>query len=364
LSQSLNCPHVGACGGCAWGTKDFAIQSQEKLTPLRAVFSDARMVPAPMIGVRDRADLVWESTEGGMRLGLFALDRREIVDLETCSMMSSALEAWFREFRLRAPPIRRGSVRLRVSPGGERGVWLDFANEDVKNLFAEREYLRWLSARAFVEIGQRRKALIWRDDQPKLTDPVLKPWFETYDADMKPIPLYGPVGGFSQAGFDVNRLLVEAVSATAKMSGVQDWVELFCGNGNFALALAARSMNVEAVELDELAVRGLELSLRALPPLNLQVRRGDVYLKRGELPSVAGRGLLLDPPRAGLRELLAHMESGWLPRALLYVSCFSDVFVQDAERLKALGFRARHLVGVDQFPFTPHGEWVTLFERT
>src|SRR5207248_3100271 len=145
---------------------------------------------------------------GEMRLGLYGMGSREVVDLQECPMMTEPLENWFKEFHKRAPPIKKGSVRLRVSPQGERGVWLDFANQDVKKLFDEKTYLQWLSENAFVEIGQRRKALVWRDGQPKLVDPVLKPWFETYDANLQAIPLYGPVGGFSQTGFAANRELV------------------------------------------------------------------------------------------------------------------------------------------------------------
>ena len=149
---------------------------------------------------------------------------------------------------------------------------------------------------------------------------------------------------------------VSAVTDLAAASGVRDWLELFCGNGNFALALAARDFAVEAVELDELAVRGLELSGGGV-----RVSRHDVYLKSTSLPAIADRGLLVDPPRAGLRELFKQIEQGWRPRALLYVSCFTDVLLQDATQLEAMDYKLNKIIVVDQFPFTAHGEWVTLF---
>ncbi len=295
---------------------------------------------------------MWENS----RLGLYALQAREVVDFSTCPMMSPALEQWFIEFRQRDPGVLKGSVRLRVSPRGERGVWLDFSNQAVKMLFEEREYLQWLSARAFVEIGQRRKTLSWVDGKPRLVDPTLKPWFETYDENFRAIPLYGPVAGFSQAGFAANRVLVEAVAQMVAASGVRDWLELFSGNGNFALALSARGYEVEAFELEPLATQGLALSAVGR---SLKVQCRDVYLK--SLPSFAGRGLLVDPPRAGLREVLEQVRKS-LPTALVYVSCFTEVFLQEATRLEALGFALKQLVGVDQFPYTPHMEWIALFE--
>lgn len=357
--MSLNCEYIGLCGGCAWADQAVSDQHARKIEVVREVFPDARFVHAPVVGVRDRVDLVWDNG----KLGLYSLNEpRTIVDLKRCPMMTAALEEFFKKFRSKAPPIKKGSVRLRVSPQGERGAWLDFANNDVKTLFEEKEYLKWLSDLAFVEIGQRRKALTWVDGQPKLKDPQLKPWFETYDAEMRAIPLYGPVGGFSQAGFKSNRALVAEVARVVKQSNVNSWVELFCGNGNFTLALAARGLDVEAVEMDPLAVEGLQRSLTE-NSATIRLTCGDVYLKSKQLPSLDDRGLLVDPPRAGMREVLRMIEEGARPSAIVYVSCFAEVFAREAAQLKSLGYTAKSLTGVDQFPHSPHTEWVGLFTR-
>ena len=361
LTQPYDCIYFGRCGGCSWGLKALHEQHEDKLNGVRGLFKDVQLVHSPAARVRDRADLIWSERDGQMHLGLYD-SNRQVVDLEQCMMMSEALENFLKVFRLKAPPIRLGSVRLRVSPAGERGVWLDFANQDVKTLFEEQEYLKWLSAIAFVEIGQRRKALVWKDGAPKLTDPVLKPWFESYDDKGEAIPLYGPVGGFSQTGFVANRALIESVGRAVAGTNTKSWLELFCGNGNFTLALASRGYQVTAIEMDELALKGLELSLLPEWREAVSVLRSDVYLKTRSLPRLSGGGLLVDPPRAGLRELLAEFESGQpLPEVLIYVSCFTDVFVKDAARLKALGFELTSLEGVDQFPHSPHAEWVGVF---
>jgi 23S rRNA (uracil1939-C5)-methyltransferase len=365
-NEPLQCKLAGKCGGCPSALRDFAPEA--KSANVRKAFPSAEIRFAPSGRVRDRVDLIWENSQRKMRLGLYQMapapgEVPHIIDLEECPMMTEPLERWLKVFRQKAPPIaHKGSVRLRVSPSGERGVWLDFANVDVKTLFAEKSYLEWLSKEAFVEIGQRRKALTWREGQPKLVDPVLKPWFETYGARGEAIPLYGPVGGFSQAGFAANRALVGAVTELVTLSGETNWLELFAGQGNFALALAARGLQVEAFELDALAVAGLTKSAEERQ-LKIRVGTLDVYLQAKKIPEFKNRALLVDPPRAGLREVLAQMEHSELPRAIVYVSCFEESFLADSARLEALGFRAEAVLGVDQFPFSPHMEWVTLFSR-
>ena len=352
--MTLDCPHAGVCGGCPWAGRPLADQHEAKLGEVRPIYANASFAHAPQSRVRDKVDLVWEDG----RLGLYRLGQREILDITSCVMMTPPLEEFFKEYRSRKPPIRKGSVRLRVSPTGERGVWLDFANQDVKALFDEKEYLRWLSTIAFVEIGQRRKALTWKDQAPKLIDPQLKPWFETYGPSGESLPLSGPVGGFSQTGFAANKALVQTVTQLAAQSGINDWVELFCGNGNFTRALAARGMRVEAVEMDPLALEALQKDL----PVSVTVSRADVYLKSKTLPAFENRGLLVDPPRAGLREVLGLLKEN-APPAIVYVSCFTDVFLTDVEKLAALGYEVERLLGIDQFPHSPHAEWVALLTR-
>ena len=354
-TRVLDCAYSGVCGGCAWAGRPLGEQKEEKLNEVRTLFPGADFVYSPLSRVRDRADLVWEDG----RLGLYKLNERSILDIESCAMMSPALEDFFKTYRSRKPPIGKGSVRLRVSPKGEWGVWLDFANQDVKSLFEEKEYLRWLSSIAFVEIGQRRKHLIWKDDQPKLVDPELRTWSETYAEDGSAIPLYGPVGGFTQSGFEANRALVGAVVELVKKSGVTDWVELFCGNGNFTLALASAGMSIEAVEMDPLALEGLQ---KNLPP-NVKLLRADVYLKSKTLSNLDGRGLLVDPPRAGLREVLSVLEDGNKPSVIVYVSCFTESFLADLGRLESLGYRRQGLQAINQFPHSPHSEWAALLTR-
>ncbi len=366
MIDKLSCPLIGRCGGCPWGLKTLEEQQAEKAREVAGLNSNVRFRYSSVGRVRDRADLIWEDG----RLGLYGLNdfSRNIIDIPACPMMTESLEKFFIEFRSKPPPgVRKGSVRLRVSPAGERGVWLDFANADIKMLLDEKEYLRWLRSLAFVEIGQRRKALVWREElqQWKLGEPALKPWFETYGADGEAIPLFGPVGGFSQSGFAANRALVATVGEWAEKSGEKNWLELFSGNGNFALALAARGFDVEAFESDELSLEGMALSLANRPDLRERVRfaRADVYLQEKKLPQFAGRGLLVDPPRAGLRQVLNRLKSGDQPHSLLYVSCHSESFASDTRELVEQGYRLCELAGVDQFPHSRHCEWVALFTR-
>jgi 23S rRNA (uracil1939-C5)-methyltransferase len=348
------CLYQGRCAGCAWLGKAVSEQRREKAFALsgKHIPEKIQWVDCGNMGLRDRVDLTWEDG----RLGLFELgDARRIVDLENCPMLSSGLQSWLETYRMRTPPIQRGSIRLRVSPQGLRGVWLDFSNQDVKKLFEEKEYLLWLSSRAIVEIGQRRKRFVWIDGQPKLREPQLEPWFETPGPGGRKIPLYTTIAGFTQTGFRANEALVGEVVSQASKSNEKKWLELFAGSGNFSLALAAHGYEVTAIEMDERGIEGMHRSA-VEERLSVDILRSDLY-RAQNLP---GGAWLVDPPRSGLKNLLQVIEVS-KPTTLIYVSCWSESFSQDAEKLSRLGYRLTHLSGVDQFVHSPHVEWVATF---
>ena len=76
--------------------------------------------------------------DGAPILGLRALnDSDTLIDMAACPMMSPALEAWLKDFRQNLPALARGGARLRVSPTGDRGVWLDLPNEQIHTLMVD-----------------------------------------------------------------------------------------------------------------------------------------------------------------------------------------------------------------------------------
>lgn len=386
LHEEISCRYGGLCGGCPWIERSIEEQRKEKLKGVEGLFplDQIRVLSPGVRALRDRVDLTVKRTpQGSMALGLWSqrssgpdlrLNERELVDLEECAMMTPALEAWFKEFRTRLPEVELGSVRLRVSPSGERGAWLDFSNEDVKRLFEEKEYLQWLSSKATVEIGQKKKPLYFDDSEgesrPRLKKEVeLKPWFQTWDLSGKAYPVYGAIGGFSQSGLIANRLLVSEVLKACQQAA-SFWLEAFCGSGNFTYPLAAEADQVLAFENDPVAIQSLEKGLKDLRVRNVTLKRVDLKSRRQlddlfqDLPKDKAYGLLADPPRSGLMKLMDLMEEGAMaPKVLVYVSCFTESLKQDAHRLQRLGYRLQSLSLVDQFPHSPHVEWVSLWSK-
>jgi 23S rRNA (uracil1939-C5)-methyltransferase len=348
------CELFGHCGGCdRWhesGIPAKVTQLQRALGRASAI----EYVTAGPWGFRDKLDFALE--QGA--LGLLNKDGA-FVAIEDCPLLSPALRDWYRDFRRLIPPrAEKISVRLRVSPTGERGAWLRLGHVATKAWLEEAGWWRELCQRGVLEVGERLKRVT--PEMKLAKHPSILPWFETYvGEELSPTPLFGHVGSFTQVGFAANRLLIQAVQDLLPTT-VGRAIELFAGLGNFTLPLASWGWQVEAFELHPTTRACLETSL-AEHAWKSRVRFSIGNMYGGALPDMSGAELVLvDPPRSGLGSSLAGITSA-RPAQLLYVSCDSTSFLSDAAALTTAGYRLERIRGVDQFPHTSRMEWVARF---
>lgn len=368
------CVYKDLCSGCQYLDQTYDQQKSLKIRHLQEILALRHLTPPPVISfhsagpshLRDRLDF---SLEDG-RLGLYQKEKHEIQDLEVCAQLSPTLQEWLTEFRTLKLPFKKASIRLRVSPEGRRGVWLDLANIDIKSLLEEQNILHFLQQRAFVEIGQRRKVPVWQNSEFKLRDPELHPWFQTWVND-SPVPLYCQVASFTQPSHIANRLICNIIQDWVARTPQSRWIEFGSGIGNLTLPLAGAATHVTACEIDALSLLGLEKTLNHLPPSQsllkerIEVHRGDFQRKLS--PDFSPfEGILANPPRSGLMgfvDSIANLQEAQRPRSFIYMSCFPESLAQDLERLEECGYKILELKIVDQFPQTKHYEVLALLQR-
>lgn len=367
------CRYASTCSGCSYWGIPYATQLNRKVSALKQDWDAVGLGRCPDIealsladrGLRDRLDFRWQ----GGQMGLFDRNRQDVVDLPDCLQLSDALAEWLTEFRKFRWPFARASIRLRVSPTGVRGVWFDLANIDVQSLFAEEKLLRELLDIAVVEVGQRRKRLVYDEAAQKLKllkEPDFGTWNRTWMGDT-PVSLYSRIADFSQPGDRINQLLVNAVARHLDHEDiVMDWG---AGAGNLSLPAAAKARQVWALDQDESALNGLKKTLQVgfQHSEKIQVQRVDFH-RVGLFEEISRQQELgdqltwiVDPPRSGAGALFFDIPK--TVNKIVSVSCFDESFLQDSFELKNQGFQCESLALVDQFPQTPHGEWVSLWKR-
>lgn len=356
MSTVLPCPYAALCSGCDWIQKPYEEQLPLKLQNFLELVGPGfekvtRVQSFKSHGLRDRLDFVLQN---GNR-GLYQRNQRQIVDIDECLQLSPALQNFYSDFRKIKFPDMTGSFRLRISPQGKRGVWLDFSNQDIKSLLDEKSVLLELQEMAFVEIGQRHKALITKSQNTLgLGDPESHPWFQsTYQGN--PVDLYSTVASFTQPSHTTNAWITKTLGKWFEDLKPQKVLEFGSGIGNLTLpALSHSETHILSLELD---ARAAEAQAYTLKKYNLQDR---VDLRVGDFRSKAPEQLkfdtlLVNPARNGVGSLFEKvLESR--PQNIIYMSCYPESYALDTQALISRGYSAQEIILVDQFPQTHHVE--------
>ncbi|HEY5833045.1 class I SAM-dependent RNA methyltransferase [Streptomyces sp.] len=170
-------------------------------------------------------------------------------------------------------------------------------------------------------------------------------------------------GGFWQVHPKAADLLVEAVMRGLMPRKGDMALDLYCGVGLFAGALAERVGErgaVLGIESDKRAVEDARHNLQDLDRVRVEQGKVEQVLPRTGITGVDL--VVLDPPRAGAgRPAVRHVAS-LAPRRIAYVACDPAALARDLAWFAEDGYRPVRLSAFDLFPFTHHVECVAVLE--
>ena len=370
------CPKGGICSGCEWIETPLPKQQQHKLSTQVSLLNEWNIFFTGNLSITSLGkeahrlflDVTLQTEHNTPTLGFYDMNRERIVSIGSCPAAIPDLQDFVTALSKDLPPIDQASFRLRVNPFGQWGMWIDAANIDIRTLLNEQRWLnRWME-QAHIEIGQRRKYLKRINNRLSLESPFPRQWFKTFLPNKnREFVLWSVVGGFSQPSDNGVRHLVYAVTKLLYLcEEANTWLEFGAGSGTFTLPLSQLVNRVIATETSTLARQSLQRALKHHSIENVKV--SPINLQRQTEQSVflmeQADGLLVDPPRSGLgHTLLTIVKAKRKPRYILYVSCHGRTLSRDGERLQTMGYTLQHIEGVDQFPHTPHCEWIGLWTR-
>ncbi|MEU8566880.1 TRAM domain-containing protein [Streptomyces pathocidini] len=170
-------------------------------------------------------------------------------------------------------------------------------------------------------------------------------------------------GGFWQVHPRAADLLVEAVMQGLMPKPGQTALDLYCGVGLFAGALAERVGEKGAVLGIESGKRAVEDARHNLEDLErVRIEHGKVEQVLPRTGITEADLIVLDPPRAGAgRQLIAHLATLGA-RRIAYVACDPAALARDLAYFREAGYTPRRLRAFDLFPMTHHVECVAILE--
>ncbi|PZF79568.1 class I SAM-dependent RNA methyltransferase [Jiangella anatolica] len=172
-------------------------------------------------------------------------------------------------------------------------------------------------------------------------------------------------GGFWQVHPGAANTLVDAVLDGVQARPGETALDLYCGVGLFAGALAplvGSAGTVVGVEGSRQAIADARRNLHDVPWVRLLAGRVDRVLA-GTGPAgvpVAADVVVLDPPREGAKAAVVRRIAERRPRVVAYVACDPAALARDLATFAGLGYRLTGLRAFDLFPMTHHVECVAI----
>lgn len=363
------CPHFGACGGCTLqhlsGAAQLAAKERSLFDALERI---GRAIPArryaPLIGPawhyrrRARLGVRYVNSKGRVLVGFRERHHRGIAEMDSCEVLAGGLGALLGPLAtlISSLSIVRRLPQIEVAVGDDRTalVFRVLDPPSGEDLAALRDF------------GRERGVDIWlQPGGPATAQPL---------DGAGPPPVYRLPSQALEIGFlptdfiQVNGPMNEAMVARAlellAPEPGERVLDLFCGLGNFSLALASTGAHVCGIEGDEALVERAAANARR-NGLEVEFHVADLFEDCRAL-HWARRScdrILLDPPRAGAEASLALL-GALAPRRVLYVSCHPGTLARDAGILvHQLGYRFSGAGVMDMFPHTTHVESIAVFDR-
>ena len=368
----MTCKHFGSCGSCGLyelGYEEQLKQKEERVSGLLAPFYTHKLevFDSPTDHYRARAEFrIWhEGDVCDYAMGKMPVDgvrEKGAINIEECPKVIEPIEK--RMWKL--------LEKINASPNvlKQRLFAVEFLATTTDECLITMLYHRKLddvwSAEAKVLESELECKIMGRSRKQKV---ILSDEFvtEKLDIDSKTFTYVQYESGFTQPNPVVNVKMIEWAIKQAKTVGYGDFLESYCGLGNFTLPLSHYFDKVLATEiskgsihaaLENCALNNVEnITFARLASEEMTEALNGVReftrLKDIDLSSYRFSTVLVDPPRAGLDEgtitLISTIEN------IIYISCNPDTLARDLETLSQT-HDVIEAAMYDQFPHTSHVE--------
>lgn len=303
---------------------------------------------------RRRVKLAAKRTKKTMMIGYSKAQSHDIIPLEQCPIITSAIFAIVPKLADFIKPMmsRKGISHINITDySGAIEIALD--NVKYEHSYDEINYVNQQATKLNIarlvingELILQRKDII-----------------ETFDG----VAVMPVATGFMQA-MKAAELAMSGYVKKFLSDTKGDIVDLFSGIGTFTFALA-QSHQIDAFDYDKQAIEALqngfnkaggvnELKLKTVSATARDLFRRPLF--KDELNKYTSA--IIDPPRAGAEAQIEQICDSKISN-LVYISCSPASFARDAQQLMKAGFAIEYLAAIDQFKYSSHLEIVAHLKR-
>lgn len=370
------CAVFGECGGCSWQHISYHDQLEQKQSILAEILWRGARVPAELIddvvpaslqyGYRNRLQFKVAVRSGKLRIGFYRHASHQVVDAaDGCPVAAPIINQVLNSFRnlLQSYPDVESISQLSID-AGESGVVVVIqhtgtATAKIRDYFIDRSGDFGPCTGLFLKADKvSYSEKIWGSADISYRMNLAGP-------DQNTVSLKYPPGGFAQVHQLQNISMLSVIRRLGAFAATERLLDLYCGNGNFSIPLAAEVASVVGIEGNADSILAAESNREFNNVANAEFFCDDVttgvrlLVEQGRIFDT----VLLDPPRAGAEDAIPGIVS-LRPSKIIYVSCDPSTLARDCGLLSGRGYSVVASVPIDMFPQTYHLESVTLLCRS
>lgn len=378
------CHHFSVCGGCDLQMLDFEKQvvfKQDKVRDLfsRSQFDNKKDISLPwQKPIFDRPYNYRRKARIGVQfnknheatIGFRQKATNQLTPIKSCPVLVNPLSDIFIALKT---ILTKLTVKSAI--GHIEVIHSDITNSDKKNTVIVRQ-LRSLNDRDIA---------LWQDYAEH------HQWQVIIDngKDYNPLPIKGSVeqgtplimplsyelvnglnitfspSDFIQVNHNINIAMIEQALSWLSLTPQDKVLDLFCGLGNFSLALAQKASKVVGVEGVQTMVDKATINAEQNELDNCEFFQADLnsdWLEETWVKSNSFNKVLLDPARAGAEQAVIQVTKLNV-ETILYVSCDPATLARDSQILISQGYEICKISLIDMFSQTKHVETMVLFNR-
>lgn len=366
------CEHFGVCGGCNMQHQDHEAQIRSKQDSLMQQFehlghATPRHILPPLRGPvshyrqKARLGVKYVQKKGKVLVGFREKGNSFLADLHRCPILHASVGERLTELSelVMSMNARESIPQIEVAVSDQQTALVfrhleEMVDEDRQKLTA---------------FGQQYDLQIML--QPGGPDTITPLWPEnpqplSYRLEEQDITIEFEPSDFTQVNSEINQTMVSRALQLLDLSADDEVLDLFCGLGNFTLAMARECDSVIGVEGSQAMVVKARENATKNGIENTQFFAADLSTDISHEPWLSRQydKILLDPPRSGAMEMLKYI-GGLGAKRIVYVSCNPATLARDTDALvNQYGYTLLDAGVMDMFPHTAHVESIALFEKS
>jgi tRNA (uracil-5-)-methyltransferase len=358
----MKCDYFGKCGSCTLYDMSYEEQLEHKTKKIKSSFNldSFDILTSPSEHFRSRAEFRIYHDDNGISYAMNTMSKKGVIKIDSCSIVSPIIDSTMKTLLKSIKNIDILTHKL---------FSVEFLSSSTNEIIATLIYHKkiddeWKNQAQKIAhdlnieiIGRSRKVkiVVTKDNILEKLEILGKTYkYRLYDI------------GFTQPNVMVNQKMIGWVKKQIPTQN-SDLLELYCGHGNFTIALSENFNKVLATEISKNSIKAAKENCELNNITNITfVRLSSEELttalnKEREFNRLRGIDLdafnfshvFVDPPRAGLDAKSIRFIKKF--NNIIYISCNPETLKRDLEILKA-DFTMINFAIFDQFAYTNHIE--------